>query len=503
MVCASVRVLPCLLGVLALAPFACGDDALSPGGEGETELAPANGGISCTPGAELGCQCFGGQAGTQLCLPSGHELGACRCNDGVLDGGSTGPATDDSSGEPPMAMCGNGMVEEGEQCDDGNSDYEDACNNECIASCGPMWTSTVEGSVPRDLDPHAGDAVIDARGRLLVTGTIDESGDGGDLWIARRGPEGRDLWSQTVEGGDGPDGGQAIAADTRGNVLVVGHWWSNESRDVWARMLGVDGAAQWTMVHDDLASLDDAGTGAAFDPQGNAIVVGTVTTAPGETDAWVRKLDPTGQELWTTTWPSPAAGPPTPDQGGAVVTNADGDVFVLARAAAGRDTFDAVMLQYDADGNGPLSLTIPLADAPRRHDHRPLDLAIGPDGSLTMLIEALDARGVPSFSVHRIADDLTPMWSFEGSALEVREPLRATGLGVDEQGGVGLLATVLQRPSQGFAIRLDTDGAPLCSRPLAGEAGTLSLGGGTVDPGGNMYAIGVSAGQPWLGRFRR
>lgn len=37
----------------------------------------------------------------------------------------------------PRAACGNGVLEIGEQCDDGNTDNTDACLNTCVnASCG-------------------------------------------------------------------------------------------------------------------------------------------------------------------------------------------------------------------------------------------------------------------------------------------------------------------------------------------------------------------------------
>jgi cysteine-rich repeat protein len=33
------------------------------------------------------------------------------------------------------AVCGNGVVEEGEACDDGNDLDDDACNNRCTSPC--------------------------------------------------------------------------------------------------------------------------------------------------------------------------------------------------------------------------------------------------------------------------------------------------------------------------------------------------------------------------------
>jgi len=47
------------------------------------------------------------------------------------------PDTDSSEGPPPPSDCGNGEVEPGEQCDDGNPDDLDGCTNACVKQeCG-------------------------------------------------------------------------------------------------------------------------------------------------------------------------------------------------------------------------------------------------------------------------------------------------------------------------------------------------------------------------------
>jgi cysteine-rich repeat protein len=57
--------------------------------------------------------------------------------------GETGPAACVSAGTPPTATCGNGVVEPGEQCDDGNEVHEDGC------SC----TCTIDGPGPGPTNP--------------------------------------------------------------------------------------------------------------------------------------------------------------------------------------------------------------------------------------------------------------------------------------------------------------------------------------------------------------
>src|SRR5690606_18310394 len=60
----------------------------------------------------------------------------------ALAGGCSG----DQEVGPGEAICGNGRVEEGEQCDDGNFDDDDDCSNACTISayCGDGVTDDGE-----------------------------------------------------------------------------------------------------------------------------------------------------------------------------------------------------------------------------------------------------------------------------------------------------------------------------------------------------------------------
>jgi cysteine-rich repeat protein len=70
------------------------------------------------------------------------------------------------AGVPPAAPCGNGVVEAGEQCDDGNARGGDCCAPDCRFEPG--------GSVCDDGDPCTRFAACNARG--LCTGLGCDSG---------------------------------------------------------------------------------------------------------------------------------------------------------------------------------------------------------------------------------------------------------------------------------------------------------------------------------------
>lgn len=69
-------------------------------------------------------------------------------NDGIPDQSDTCPNTPsgtqvDAGGCPLPAQCGNGLVENGEQCDDGNQNNNDACINICINNiCGDGFVNS-------------------------------------------------------------------------------------------------------------------------------------------------------------------------------------------------------------------------------------------------------------------------------------------------------------------------------------------------------------------------
>ncbi|MCU0682782.1 MAG: hypothetical protein MUF34_11125 [Polyangiaceae bacterium] len=76
-------------------------------------------GDDCTPNDRKACSCDDGTKGWQLCLKD-RSYEPCGCSGNNLN-----------EGPPPAAVCGNGRVEPGELCDDGNQRNGDACSALC------------------------------------------------------------------------------------------------------------------------------------------------------------------------------------------------------------------------------------------------------------------------------------------------------------------------------------------------------------------------------------
>lgn len=106
-----------------------------------------NTGDGCVPGSTQACTCNGMDVGVQSCLPNGTYAACANC---VPSGGSSSGMTSTSSsssssssgaptcfpGSSMPNVCGNGTVDPGEECDDGNCTQTDACNNCMNAYCG-------------------------------------------------------------------------------------------------------------------------------------------------------------------------------------------------------------------------------------------------------------------------------------------------------------------------------------------------------------------------------
>jgi cysteine-rich repeat protein len=123
---------PCItLALSALALQACSGDT-----DGGTK--------SCIPNTTQVCTCTGTDQGVQTCQASG-VYNECNCGGATTSsssssgGGAGGGGGMGNCHNLPNTpdTCGNGMVEAGEECDDGNCVASDACNNNCkLPFCG-------------------------------------------------------------------------------------------------------------------------------------------------------------------------------------------------------------------------------------------------------------------------------------------------------------------------------------------------------------------------------
>lgn len=328
-----------------------------------------------------------GHSGRGAGFVLGLAVGSVSCGDdieqaGSGDGSSTGmsaPATDTGEPTPPPtpaessdgtvepdtgattatpAVCGDGMVEGLEDCDDGNRVNGDGCDNDCTETFdNSVWDVVVSGEAgvqeaaqgvavdtnddivvvgyivdaPSDpdlyvqklasdgseiwttqADPSMGaedrlfGVAIAGDGTLAVVGEVDDARGASDIYVAQLDADGLELWSLVVDGPmGGNDGGRAVAVDADGNVGVTGFVRVGDgNNDIWVGAYTAAGTPLWSETIDGPEASDDRGRGVAFDDDGALYVGGYVTVGSFNRDAWLRKYDDAGDELWTTTWDS-------------------------------------------------------------------------------------------------------------------------------------------------------------------------------------------------------
>jgi uncharacterized delta-60 repeat protein len=366
------------LGALVLGLVACGGD---PGGGPQS-------GSAGNDGPSSGATDDGRTTGTP---EDTGPPGTTSLDDGPM----TGPTT------LPDPVCGNGILEDIEECDDGNAIDGDGCDADCtlnldtlewqvlhagdamIAESGQgiavdgagnivvggfevdavgdpnmwlakydpagaeLWAMTFDPS--GGLDDRIYGVAIDPDDNILVTGDVDVMPAASDIWVAKLDPQGTELWSRTFDGPImGDDGGRGVASDSAGNVAVTGFVRvSNADLDIFVAKLDPAGTTQWSEVVMGPEALDDRGQGVAVTAEDEVVVAGYVSHGGFDRDLWLRKYDADGDDLWTETWDDGNNGENT---GFGVAIRPDGMIAVAGMTPIIATNQDVFLGLWDADG---------------------------------------------------------------------------------------------------------------------------------------------------------
>jgi len=212
------------------------------------------------------------------------------------------------------------------------------------------WAVTVDSA----------DAVLVAGG---TAGSLDGQAAAGsdDAFVRKLDRDGRLLWTDQF-GSIANDLAYGVAADASDQLLVVGYTMGSMAGqahlgggDAFVRKLGSDGEPRWT--HQFGTPGNDAATSVAVDAAGNGYVAGYTAgslpdqTQRGERDAFLRRLDPDGQHVWTSQFGSDGS-----TFAEAVAIDATGSVVVVGAtdgalvADAHQGEFDVFVRKFDPAG---------------------------------------------------------------------------------------------------------------------------------------------------------
>ena len=434
----------------------------------------------------------------------------------------------DTGFDPPEPECGNGFVEPGEQCDDGNDIDDDDCNNECLIPCGLEWEqlelpptgeSTLSGVlVARD----ASDAIVTA-GRLREI-TTDEAGmqtqGPHEVLLVRHDGDGTKQWDARISLGSGHTRLGGLAVDPSGDVYVALTVDSAEggSDIVVSKRARDDGSELWQHVHDSqVDSSVDLATGIAATDDGDIVVSGTVRAGAMDDDVWVRKLHgASGDEVWTTTWSGPGDDTFSSDRGGPVAVGPSGAVYVLAREHVDYATAPVLVLRASEAG-GELERWFTPQYEGQVQIFVAVDLAVDSEDNVHLAVERTTFTGI-DFWVHKV--DAAGVQSWQRSRDDYREGgsgWRLVGLAL-HQGSAVLVGRYRNEDAQQqlewselWLRRLDPAGQLTCALQYRAAAQGLippslfAEGGATRSDGAAIVTGMHESGDEvalWLATFR-
>jgi cysteine-rich repeat protein len=161
----------------------------------------------------------------------------CPCTpEGGCDVGS---ACAEGECMPLTDACGDGIVDLGEDCDDGNLTDADGCNADCRPSGSLRWM--VEHELPEDETGCAHAVATDSVDAIAVVGyqTRYDLGAGDVIWVTKLDPEGTPLWSDpSVEQGRAA----AVTVDAGDRLVVAGNLGIGGTEASFARSYESDGS---------------------------------------------------------------------------------------------------------------------------------------------------------------------------------------------------------------------------------------------------------------------
>ncbi len=178
-----------------------------------------------------------------------------------------------------------------------NFSYDDFLTVAFDGEGNQLWARTRDGSDSRDDTPRA--LVVDGNGRFVVTGISESAASDLDVMTVVYDETGSEVWATTK---GGPDDQQpwSIAADTVGNVFVVGT--SEVANDNHSLTFSYDetGQERWAVTRVDGAGEESETRDVTVTTAGDVAITGTLYGPTTGTRALVVTYDgESGSEAWT------------------------------------------------------------------------------------------------------------------------------------------------------------------------------------------------------------
>ncbi len=206
-----------------------------------------------------------------------------------------------------------------------------------------LWNITIGGE-----QTDRGYSIAEtADGGIIIQGTTNSYGSGEqDIWLIKTDQAGNQEWDLTF-GGELSESSNSLAVTSDGGYFIVGssNSWSGGDDDLYAIKTNSDGTIEWSNVFDtELASWRFK---AVATSSGEYLITGWIQTESNELDAWIIKLDISGNEIWRTIY-----GGPDHDRCYGIIEDFDGS-YVISGYSRSRNLndYDIWLFKIAEDGN--------------------------------------------------------------------------------------------------------------------------------------------------------
>lgn len=225
-----------------------------------------------------------------VCGDGVHNLGEA-CDDGDFDN------TDECTEYCLAAACGDGYVQAGETCDDGNQIDGDGCNVDCFNSGDTVWEVTLDGE--DHLDDHGHAVAVDGAGAIVVVGSTGVTGEDTNIYIIKvAGEDGAVVWQRDVSG-VGPDVGHDVATSSANEIVVTGTYHVSAMPDPGGKIYTAGFAPNGNEKWSGKTTTDGNGRAIVVAPDDSVYTTGDIQGPMGP-DLWLERRDAAGAVAWTT-----------------------------------------------------------------------------------------------------------------------------------------------------------------------------------------------------------
>jgi len=188
-------------------------------------------------------------------------------------------------------------------------------------------------------------------GGYIVTGSTTSYGhnDGYAFWLIKTDGEGNEQWNRTYGGTDAWGGGNTVDLTSDGGYFILGVRWFYESNqsDLWVIKTNQYGDEQWNKRFGGIEN--EYGSQAYQTSDGGYIILGNIYDSDMEdVDAWMVKIDASGEEQWNRTY-----GGKEWDAGNSVDITSDGGYIITGSTnsfSGDENDFDVWLIKTDSQG---------------------------------------------------------------------------------------------------------------------------------------------------------